>query len=94
MFGREGKLHKLISLLSRLPGVGEKTAQRYVLYLLISISLTIWVARTLHHNGRVFLVEAFHGNEPVANSSQLSLPSVTVPASARRATTVASNGLR
>lgn len=34
MFGREGKLHKLISLLSRLPGVGEKTAQRYVLFLL------------------------------------------------------------
>ncbi len=34
MFGREGKLHKLTALLSRLPGVGEKTAQRYVLYLL------------------------------------------------------------
>ena len=32
--------------------------------------------------------------EPIANSSQLSLPSVTMPASARRATTVASNGLR
>jgi recombination protein RecR len=34
VFGREGKLHKLITLLSRLPGVGEKTAQRYVLFLL------------------------------------------------------------
>jgi recombination protein RecR len=34
VFGREGKLHKLIALLSRLPGVGEKTAQRYVLFLL------------------------------------------------------------
>ena len=32
--------------------------------------------------------------EPIANSSQLSLPSVTVPAAARRATTVASKGLR
>ena len=31
--------------------------------------------------------------EPIANSSQLSLASVTVPASARRDTTVASNGL-
>ena len=31
--------------------------------------------------------------EPIANSSQLSLPSVTVPACARRATTVASKGL-
>jgi recombination protein RecR len=28
------KLQKLVSLLSRLPGVGEKTAQRYVLFLL------------------------------------------------------------
>jgi hypothetical protein len=32
--------------------------------------------------------------EPIANSSQLSLPSVTAPASARRRTTVASNGER
>ena len=31
--------------------------------------------------------------EPIANSSQLSLPSVTAPASASRATTVASKGL-
>ena len=36
----------------------------------------------------------FSFDEPIANSSQLSLPSVTVPAAARRATTVASNGLR
>lgn len=28
------KIRKLVSLLSRLPGVGEKTAQRYLLYLL------------------------------------------------------------
>jgi hypothetical protein len=31
--------------------------------------------------------------EPIANSSQLSLPRVTVPASRKRSTTVASNGL-
>ncbi|GDY20156.1 hypothetical protein LBMAG56_15010 [Verrucomicrobiota bacterium] len=31
-------------------------------YLAISIPLTIWVARTLHRNGRVFLVDCFHGN--------------------------------
>ena len=31
--------------------------------------------------------------EPIANSSQFSLPSVTMPASARRCTTVASKGL-
>ena len=40
----------------------------YASYLAISIALTIWVARTLHKNGRVFLVEAFHGNAELADS--------------------------
>lgn len=40
----------------------------YLLYLLISILLTVWVARTLHRNGRIFLVDAFGGNEPLADS--------------------------
>ncbi|HEV7300788.1 MAG TPA: hypothetical protein VGN72_15590 [Tepidisphaeraceae bacterium] len=40
----------------------------YIVYLVISVALTVWVARTLHKNGRVFLVEAFHGNEAVADS--------------------------
>jgi hypothetical protein len=40
----------------------------YALYLVISVALTVWVARTLHKNGRVFLVDAFHGNEPLADS--------------------------
>src|SRR6267142_2997477 len=40
----------------------------YLIYLTISIGLTIWVARTLHKNGRVFLVDVFHGNEPLADS--------------------------
>jgi len=40
----------------------------YVLYLIISVALTVWVARTLHKNGRLFLVDAFHGNEPLADS--------------------------
>jgi hypothetical protein len=40
----------------------------YVSYLLISLAVTIWVARTLHKNGRVFLVEAFHGNAELADS--------------------------
>jgi len=40
----------------------------YVFYLAISIALTVWVARTLHKNGRVFLVDVFHGNEPLADS--------------------------
>jgi hypothetical protein len=40
----------------------------YALYLLISIGLTVWVARTLHRNGRPFLVTSFHGNETLADS--------------------------
>lgn len=40
----------------------------YVVYLLISVNLTIWVARTLHKRGAIFLVEAFHGNQELAAS--------------------------
>jgi len=40
----------------------------YISYLAISIALTIWVARTLHRSGRVFLVDAFHGNTELADS--------------------------
>jgi hypothetical protein len=40
----------------------------YLVYLAISIALTIWVARTLHKNGRVFLIDVFHGNENLADS--------------------------
>lgn len=40
----------------------------YAAYLLISVALTIWVAQTLHKNGRVFLVEVFHGDEALADS--------------------------
>ena len=40
----------------------------YLVYLLISISLTIWVARTLHKRGAIFLVDAFHGNIELAAS--------------------------
>lgn len=40
----------------------------YGTYLALSISLTVWVARTLVRNGRIFLVDAFGGNEPLADS--------------------------
>jgi hypothetical protein len=40
----------------------------YLAYLAISIALTIWVARTLHQNGRIFLVDSFAGNEKLADS--------------------------
>ena len=40
----------------------------YLLYLLITISLTVWVARTLFKNGKVFLIDIFHGNRELADS--------------------------
>ncbi len=40
----------------------------YSSYLLISISLTIWVAKTLFKNGKVFLIDIFHGNKDLADS--------------------------
>ena len=43
-------------------------AYAYLTYLAISVALTVWVARTLHKNGRIFLVDSFHGNEPLADS--------------------------
>lgn len=40
----------------------------YSLYVTMSIALTVWVANTLFKNGRIFLVDIFHGNEPLADS--------------------------
>lgn len=40
----------------------------YILYLLMGIPLTIWVGQTLHRNGRIFLLEAFHGRTEMADS--------------------------
>lgn len=40
----------------------------YAVYLVISITVTIWVARTLQKHGRVFLVDSFLGNETLADS--------------------------
>ncbi|RYD23202.1 MAG: hypothetical protein EOP88_05105 [Verrucomicrobiaceae bacterium] len=44
------------------------TVTTYGLYLLIALPLTIWVARNLFRNGRIFLVDCFHGNESLADS--------------------------
>ena len=44
------------------------TLVTYTLYLLISITVTVWVARTLFRNGRIFLVDCFKGNKELADS--------------------------
>jgi heme/copper-type cytochrome/quinol oxidase subunit 1 len=40
----------------------------YSIYLPIAVTLTVWVARTLHTNGKVFLVDIFHGQNELAIS--------------------------
>lgn len=40
----------------------------YVIYMPLTIALTVWVAKTLFTNGRVFLVDIFHGDEMLADS--------------------------
>lgn len=40
----------------------------YAIYITISVAVTIWVARTLHKNGRAFLIDAMHHNETLADS--------------------------
>jgi hypothetical protein len=41
----------------------------YAVYLLVTIALTIWVARTLSKNGEVFLIECFGHDETLAKST-------------------------
>ncbi|MER6913825.1 hypothetical protein ABT354_19320 [Streptomyces sp. NPDC000594] len=40
----------------------------YVVYLTVSIALTVWVARTLSRNGRVFLADVMRGDEKLADA--------------------------
>ncbi|MEU5426572.1 hypothetical protein AB0H73_13320 [Streptomyces olivoreticuli] len=46
----------------------DLTVVAYVIYLVISLGLTVWVARTLSRNGRVFLADVLHGNEKLAEA--------------------------
>ena len=46
----------------------DLTVVAYVVYLLVSIALTVWVARTLSSNGRIFLADVLHGNEKLAEA--------------------------
>ncbi|MEU9940305.1 hypothetical protein [Streptomyces lavendulae] len=46
----------------------DLTVVAYVIYLVISIGLTVWVARTLSRNGRVFIGDVLQGNEKLADA--------------------------
>ena len=40
----------------------------YLLYLVLALPLTVWVARTLQKYGKVFLIDVFHGDDTLANA--------------------------
>lgn len=40
----------------------------YLLYLGLTIPITLWVGRTLRRNGRVFLLDVFDGDEELASA--------------------------
>jgi len=44
------------------------TVGTYAAYLLIAVPLTIWVARTLSHNGRLFLEDVYAGDDELAGA--------------------------
>jgi len=44
------------------------TVITYSLYLILAVSMTVWVARTLRKSGRIFLVDCFHGTTELADS--------------------------
>ncbi|MCF1595142.1 hypothetical protein [Streptomyces muensis] len=46
----------------------DRTVIAYVIYLVVSIALTVWVARTLSRNGRIFLADVLRGNEKLADA--------------------------
>lgn len=46
----------------------NNTVITYIGYLIIAIPLTIWVAKTLHKNGRVFLIRKLKEDTSLADS--------------------------
>src|SRR5215213_9736916 len=51
-----------------LEDIMEPVVYTYAAYVVLSVFLTVWVARTLHKNGRVFLIEVFNNDEGLADS--------------------------
>ncbi len=46
----------------------DLTVVGYVVYLPVASAVTVWVARTLSRNGRVFLADVFRGDEKLADA--------------------------
>ena len=41
----------------------------YLVYIPLTLALSVWVAKTLHRNTKAFLLEAFKGKELLANAT-------------------------
>lgn len=41
----------------------------YLVYIPLTLGLSVWVAKTLHRNTKAFLLEAFKGRELLANAT-------------------------
>ncbi len=46
----------------------DLTVLAYIVYLVITIALTVWVGRTFSRAGLVFLSEIFHGDQKLAEA--------------------------
>src|SRR3954466_3086289 len=46
----------------------DLTVVTYLLYLSITVPLTVWVARALRRHGEIFLVDVFHGDDRLAHA--------------------------
>ena len=46
----------------------DLTVVSYAVYLPVATAVTVWVARTLSRNGRVFLADVFRGDEKLADA--------------------------
>jgi hypothetical protein len=46
----------------------DRTVVTYLLYFVVTIPLTVWVARALHRYGQVFLNDVFHGDLTLAHA--------------------------
>ena len=40
----------------------------YLVYIPLTVAITVWVASTLFRNGRIFLIDIFQGNDQMADS--------------------------
>jgi hypothetical protein len=47
----------------------SKIVLAYFIYLPLALGLTLYVARTLFRNGRVFMLDIFHGRTDIADST-------------------------